>query len=337
MRFLEKGGNNIMSSKLEIKVNKNWDKKTPFLTVMTPVYNRKVTLPRTIKSVDGQTFRDIEYIIIDDGSKESVDDIVEKFMDSTDIPVMFVKKNNGGVHTARNVGYKQARGELILCIDSDDELLPDACEIFYKTWRSISEEERKEYWQIKAQLVDQNGDGAGAVFPNNINKLPKEKAWRYFSMAKGDQIGCRVTHIMKKNLFPEPDEVTFVTENIRWIPLERKYRSWGVNKVVGICHREGNDHLSKGLEKKTKQDLRNMFWNMSYQLNNSKLYALGFCERLNSISKYCVLVHLLKKCNDDKFIDNNKLKKNGFNMFWKSIFWFPSIVVANNYYNRRIK
>ena len=69
---------------------------------------------------------------------------------------------------------------------------------------------------------------------------------------------------MKKNLFPEPKDVTFVTEYIRWVPLENKYRSWGINDVTGIVHRENNDglnHLSNRSKwVKTKQDLRNSFW-----------------------------------------------------------------------------
>ena len=75
-----------------IRTNAYWNnlKHSPFISVVTPVYNRRSLMRRTIASVQAQTFRDIEYIIVDDGSvpEEAIDDIVEEFMNSTDLPVM---------------------------------------------------------------------------------------------------------------------------------------------------------------------------------------------------------------------------------------------------------
>lgn len=317
-----------------IKTNRHWKlKKTPSITVMTPVYNRRSTLGRTIDSVEKQSFRNIEYIIIDDGSTESIDDIVSVFMKSTDLPVMYIKKKNGGVHTARNEGYRHGRGELVICIDSDDELLPEACEGFYNAWMSIPEEERSEYWQMKALLVSGDGQRISPIFPNNVNSLPKEKARKCFSLAKGDQIGCRSLNIMKENLFPEPDGVTFVTENTRWVPLEYKYRSWGINKAMGIVHREKGDglnHLSYRSKKKTKQDLRNSLWNTMYQLNNAKIFDLRGSRRIKTIFKYCILRCLLIRTKDREFVNNNSLK-GVYNEFWVRLLWCPSIIIARIY------
>lgn len=312
--------------KSDVITNKKWDKSSdPFITVITPVYNRRETICRTIESVEKQTYRNIEYIIIDDGSTESIDDIVRNYMDRTKLPVMFIKKKNGGVHTARNIGYRQARGEMVLCIDSDDELMPSACEIFNKTWLSIPKEERNSYWQIKAQCVDQNGKMTAELFPNNVNDLPKEEARKFFSMAGGEQIGCRVADIMKKNNFPEPTGITFVAEGVVWIPLERKYKSWGINDIVRIYHKEGDNHLAGSWKKNNKQTIRNNLWSRAYMLNNKKDYGFNFLMYIKNIIKYCVFSHLLIRQGNGKFVKNNKL--NGFaNRFWKNVFWIPSLV-----------
>ena len=319
-----------------IKVNKNWREfEKPFMTVMTPVYNRRATIKRAIDSVEKQTFRNIEYIIIDDGSTEEIDDIVYDFMESTKIPVMFVKKNNGGVHTARNMGYKYARGELILCVDSDDELKPKACEVFHDTWFLIPKAERKKYWQMKAQDIDQNGRIVGSLFPKNINELSKEEARKYFSLAKGDQIGCRVVSVMKKNMFPEPKGITFVSESVRWAPLELKYRSWGINDALLICHRDGDDHLYNRLSKKlTKQGLRNEIWNITYKVNRPVVFLLTFKKRLKYIFGYCVFFHLLMFNGDKKFAKKNRLIGR-YNNFWKMFFYIPSAIFAF-YYNKNV-
>ena len=53
------------------------------------------------------------------------------FMENTNHPVMYIKKENGGVHTARNLGFRYARGELTINLDSDDELTPNAVQTFF--------------------------------------------------------------------------------------------------------------------------------------------------------------------------------------------------------------
>lgn len=74
----------------------------PYFTIITPCYNPSTTIGRTIESVKRQDFRDFEYIIVDDGSQDDLDSIVMPFLDEADFPVMYIKEENGGVHTARN-------------------------------------------------------------------------------------------------------------------------------------------------------------------------------------------------------------------------------------------
>ena len=123
--------------------NKYWDEnRNVKITVLTPTYNRKNTLPRAIWSIENSSFSDWEYIIVDDGSTDDTDEVVEQFMKTTKHPVLYIKKENGGVHTARNLGYKNARGEILINLDSDDEMLSDAMEIIWNTWKEIPKKEK---------------------------------------------------------------------------------------------------------------------------------------------------------------------------------------------------
>lgn len=316
------------------KVNSHWNQaKIPAITVFTPIYNRRATIQRTIDSVDRQTFRDIEYILIDDGSTETCDDIIQTYMDSCDLPVMYIKKANGGVHTARNAGFRHARGELTVCIDSDDELLPDACKNFYAAWQSIPAECRKDYWQMKALCVDEAGTLVSQKFPQGINEMPGDQARKYFSFSEGERIGCRSAALMKKNLFPEPAGITFVTESIVWSAMERKYLSWGLNDVACIYHREGDDHLSDSLNKtqrkKTRQDCRNLYWNVTYMANHAEIYTPDFLSYLKKVIRSCQMAHILKK-TDAEFLRDNPLE-GAMNRFWKVLVWLPSWIFAAAY------
>ena len=93
----------------------------PKLSVITPTYNRAKMLPETIRSIQAQTFTDYEYIIVDDGSTDDTEDIVRAFM-RKDSRIRYFKHPNMGESKTSNRGYKEARGELSVIINSDDPL-----------------------------------------------------------------------------------------------------------------------------------------------------------------------------------------------------------------------
>ena len=94
------------------------------LTVFTPTFNRAHTIARTFNSLKQQTFKNFEWLIVDDGSTDSTEKVVEGFIESSDLNIRYIKKENGGKHTAYNLALEQAAGELFFVVDSDD-WLPD--------------------------------------------------------------------------------------------------------------------------------------------------------------------------------------------------------------------
>ena len=95
-------------------------------SIIITTFNDAEYLKRSLPSVINQSLKPLEIIIIDDGSdNDDAKVIIDSFKSITDIPLAY-KKLNGGPSSARNVGIKLAKGEFILFIDSDDELLPDS-------------------------------------------------------------------------------------------------------------------------------------------------------------------------------------------------------------------
>ena len=90
-------------------------------SVIVPVYNGEETISRCIDSVLNQEFEDFELIIVDDGSTDKTSEICKAYGGS----IKYIRKENGGVSSARNVGLKAATGKYILFIDSDDYVMPD--------------------------------------------------------------------------------------------------------------------------------------------------------------------------------------------------------------------
>lgn len=93
----------------------------PCVSVIIPCYNLENYIEECMKSVENQTFRDFEIIVVDDGSQDnSVNKIKKYIADSGVSNIELVCKNNGGVSSARNEGIKHAKGEYISFIDGDD-------------------------------------------------------------------------------------------------------------------------------------------------------------------------------------------------------------------------
>jgi len=98
------------------------------ISVIVPVYNGEIYLGECLDSILAQTYCDIEVIVVDDGSTDSTVGIVRGYA-FTDPRVRYFFKENGGLSSARNFGLKNARGELVTFVDSDDKIDPRFCEI----------------------------------------------------------------------------------------------------------------------------------------------------------------------------------------------------------------
>ena len=97
------------------------------ISVVIPTYNRRDKLPACIASVLAQTYRNIEIIILNDGSKDQSLPVCEEFRQK-DSRILLVDKANSGVSDTRNLGLKLASGKYVEFVDSDDYLDPDFTE-----------------------------------------------------------------------------------------------------------------------------------------------------------------------------------------------------------------
>ncbi|HDU8655915.1 glycosyltransferase [Morganella morganii] len=102
----------------------------PVLSIIVPVYNVEDYVSDCLNSLISQTLKEIEIIIVNDGSTDSSMNIVNSFSDNR---IKIINKNNGGLSSARNIGIKVARAEYIAFLDSDDWVEKNAYELLYNT------------------------------------------------------------------------------------------------------------------------------------------------------------------------------------------------------------
>lgn len=104
--------------------------KEPLISIIVPVYNVEKYLKRCLNSILAQTYSNIEILLIDDGSTDQSGQICDDFA-KLDSRIHVLHKVNGGVSTARNLGIKQAKGEYVTFVDSDDYVDEDLISYLY--------------------------------------------------------------------------------------------------------------------------------------------------------------------------------------------------------------
>jgi CDP-glycerol glycerophosphotransferase len=104
----------------------------PQISVIVPIYNVEAYLPACLDSLQAQTFRDFEVVVVDDGSPDGSRAIAEEYA-GRDRRIRIVTRPNGGLGAARNTGVRVARGHFLTFLDSDDELPPQALATLHHT------------------------------------------------------------------------------------------------------------------------------------------------------------------------------------------------------------
>ena len=108
----------------------------PKITVISPVYNGEKYIANLIESLKKQTFKDFEFLLIDDGSTDNTINIAKKKLKKTNIKYKIINQPNGGQSKARNTGIKNATGDYIVLIDSDDTIQSNYLNNLYKAIKS---------------------------------------------------------------------------------------------------------------------------------------------------------------------------------------------------------
>lgn len=90
------------------------------MSIVVPAYNLEKYITKTLKSLENQTYKNLEVIVVNDGSKDNTSEVAKQFFMQTKLEYKIIDKVNGGVSDARNIGIKKATGEFIMFLDGDD-------------------------------------------------------------------------------------------------------------------------------------------------------------------------------------------------------------------------
>ena len=246
------------------------------ITVFTPTFNRAHTLPRVFNSLFNQSCSLFEWLVVDDGSTDNTSELLRSYQQKANFAIRVLYQPNGGKHRAHNRAIKHAQGEILIVLDSDDELVSGALEKIWNTWTSIPKDRRKDLGGLIGHCCDQQGNLIGRWYPDN----GVEGSIFYLSTQRimlGEKLPCYRTDVLCKFPFPELSGSNgHVPEGLIWTMITECYPVRCLNEIVRIYHRDDNDALA----------LMNQIKNRS----DSVWGQLEYCHYLLSLSpKYFII------------------------------------------------
>lgn len=232
------------------------------VSVIIPLYNRKHLIERCVRSVQNQTYRHLEIIIVDDGSTDEPDEVLAAL--AQDERVRVIRKPNGGVSSARNAGLDAATGEYVQFLDSDDVLHPEA------TLYSVTEMEEKGVDCVSFAFLDWN---VGSSFTGEERR---GRVFRDEDCLKASFLSCRqcspVNKLFRRSLIGSQRFLTNV--------------SWGEDYIFNIGYLERCKTLSElsarlyGVQSGSEGSLNYRYHNRSFaEAETQYEISIGYLQR----------------------------------------------------------
>lgn len=303
------------------------EKSLPLVSVIVPCYNHEKYVKETIESIINQTYKNIELIVIDDGSKDDSVQVIQKLADK--FRFTFVHRPNKGLSATLNEGIKLSKGKYFSAIASDDICTLDKIEILVNQFEKLDDE----YGLVcgNAQFIDENSNIFDLNDCNNLMQYFTQdkndfdmitQFGTYKSLLNGNYIPVMSTLIKKSALM----EIGLYEEDISledwnmWFKLSKKYKMKFVDKSVAF-YRWHDSNSTKTISKRLAMDLIFIF-------EREKEYAFSMGLKRDWRRGYFSSLSFL-------------VKNKNLALFWQKIiknnFFSYSLFLVNKFYIKILK
>lgn len=217
------------------------------LTIITPIYNRASIVINLYNSLKEQDSKNFEWLIVDDGSRDNISEVVLGFITENAIPIKYIQKKNGGKHTAVNLALNYVNTELVFIVDSDDSLSKEAVSTILTYHEKYKGRDDLCGYSFLRKFPD--GKINGRLFE------PDELIGTYIEVRvnKNDMMADKAevfyTSCLKKFPFPEIVNEHFLGEDTVWVKMATQYSMVHINKAIYV----GN-YLEDGLTKNRRKN-----------------------------------------------------------------------------------
>lgn len=273
------------------------------ISVIVPAYNAEKMLKKSIDSIILQTYKKIEVIIIDDGSKDNTGEIADLYA-VQDKRVRVIHTNNGGEAKARNTGITEARGEFIAFCDADDYMHPKMLEHMY----NIAMTDRSDMVICSFNYVDEEGKKLKWYKPQFKNyKLTSKKAQKEFLMSINIE-GFAWNKLIRKSLFIE-NNIRYDENRVSYCDVVAAYRLIESSMNISMLNEKLYDYYQIETSCIHTPNTRKL---LDYVAVLDKIYDLAVSEKLNREGNiyrtYRLMKHLYGVYKERNLYDYEEMK-----------------------------
>lgn len=280
-------------------------------TIFTPCYNGAKTIHRVFESVENQTYKNFEWIIINDGSTDNSDELIRSLIENCLIDqskIKYLTQTNKGKHIAWNRAVDLANGDLFLSADADDSFLPTTLDFFNTEFKRLLHNQpltKSRFSGINVCVYNPcDMKMIGTPYPYD-GLISDNIELQYKYKIRGEHWGIVRTDLLKENKFPESSG-HFWTEGRVWFSLAlQNYKVCCFNKCLRAYYYEPNSlvHNKKYIYDKDRTHMffSNTLWVISKcGLRILKYSPIGFLNLwkilFNNIAKLLLikLFHFVK-------------------------------------------
>lgn len=231
------------------------------ITVFTPTYNRAYSIARLFDSLQRQTCKDFEWVVVDDGSTDETTSLLAELKANATFPMQFERQKNAGKHVAINRGVNLARGEWFFIVDSDDWLPDDSIEVNLRYIAQIADDDSfAGVSGVRARadgslLLGESGVSLNDMDEKTVERFTEEYIdstscdFRFKYKMPGDRAEIVRTELIKRFPFPCFEGERYLSEFYLWqsiSELDLKIRWFNTPTYYG-------DYLEDGLTTNMKE------------------------------------------------------------------------------------
>ncbi len=267
------------------------------LTIFTPTYNRAYTLHKCYEGLKSQTNKQFKWLIIDDGSSDNTQELVQQWIDEEVLNITYHYQKNQGMHGAHNTAYELIDTELNVCIDSDDYMPNDAVEKILDYWEKNKSENLAGMIGLDAY---ESGEVIGTKLPIELGSETLFDLYQKHKVTGDKKIVYR-TDLSKQYPYPLFEGECYVGLAYKYYKIDQTHKLGLLNEVLCIV-----EYMEDGSSK-----------NMLHQYKrNPKGFAFYRIENLKNpkasiVYKYKECIHYVSSrllSGERKFLKGNPEK-----------------------------
>lgn len=207
------------------------------ITIFTPTYNRRETLNKLYLSLIKQSFKDFEWLVVDDGSLDDTKSLINQYKNEGILNIQYYYQKNSGKHIAINRGLDLAKGEWFFIVDSDDSLPWNSLAVLNRYMQNIE----TGLSGVVARKAFENFNLIGDKFESH-SFISDHIERRYIKNLNGDLAEVYKTEVMKLYKFPIFEHQKFCAEGLMWNRIGKDNKALFVNDIVYFA-----EYLENGL------------------------------------------------------------------------------------------